>query len=74
MAQIDAVVGDIGTQAVKIGMLHSPEIVHVVAQAIDRHRLSRVVLDPVMVSATGAQLIEQPAMDSLVRERLHAKG
>lgn len=68
VAQIDAVVGDIGTHAVKIGMLHSPEIVHVVAQAIDRHRLSRVVLDPVMVSATGAQLIEQPAMDSLVRE------
>lgn len=67
-AQIDAVVGDIGAHAVKIGMLHSPEIVHTVARAIDRHGLSRVVLDPVMVSATGAQLIEQPAMDSLVRE------
>lgn len=67
-AQIDAVVGDIGAHAVKIGMLHSPEIVHVVAQAVDRHGLSRVVLDPVMVSATGAQLIENPAIDSVVKE------
>lgn len=67
-AQIDAVMGDIGAHAVKIGMLHSPEIVRVVAGAIDRHGLSRVVLDPVMVSATGAQLIEQPAVDALVRE------
>jgi len=67
-AQIDAVVSDIGAHAVKIGMLHSAEIVHTVAQAIERHGLQRVVLDPVMVSATGARLIEQPAMDALVRE------
>ena len=37
--QIDAVVEDIGVDAVKIGMLHAPEIVQVVAQALDRHRL-----------------------------------
>ena len=53
-AQIDAVASDIGVHAVKIGMLHSPELVHTVAQAIDRHALPHVVLDPVMTSATGA--------------------
>lgn len=67
-AQIDAVVGDIGVHAVKIGMLHSIEVVHAVAQAIDRHALPHVVLDPVMVSATGARLIEADAEQVLVAE------
>ncbi|MFT4195586.1 bifunctional hydroxymethylpyrimidine kinase/phosphomethylpyrimidine kinase [Ottowia sp.] len=67
-AQIDAVVSDIGTHAVKIGMLHSEAVVHAVAQAIDRHALPRVVLDPVMVSATGARLIEPAAVQALVAE------
>lgn len=67
-AQIDAVASDIGVHAVKIGMLHSPELVHTVAQAIDRHALPHVVLDPVMTSATGARLIEPPAVQALVAE------
>ena len=66
--QIDAVVGDIGVHAVKIGMLHSEAVVHAVAQAIDRHTLQHVVLDPVMVSVTGARLIEASAMQALVTE------
>ncbi|MDW5444260.1 bifunctional hydroxymethylpyrimidine kinase/phosphomethylpyrimidine kinase [Polaromonas sp. SM01] len=66
--QIDAVVEDIGVDAVKIGMLHSPEIVHAVAEAIDRHVLTRVVLDPVMVATSGAVLIDNPAIAALVRE------
>lgn len=67
-AQIDAVVEDIGVDAVKIGMLHGPDVVHTVAQAIDRHQLSMVVFDPVMVATSGAQLIEADAVDRLVRE------
>ena len=66
--QIDAVVEDIGVDAVKIGMLHSPEIVHAVAHAIDRHALQHVVLDPVMVATSGAVLIEHPAIAALVLE------
>ena len=66
--QIDAVVEDIGVDAVKIGMLHSPEIVHAVASAIDRHALQNVVLDPVMVATSGAVLIDHPAIAALVRE------
>lgn len=50
-AQIDAVVQDDGVDAVKIGMLHSPDVVHVVAEAIRTYQLPHVVLDPVMVVA-----------------------
>lgn len=67
-AQIDAVVEDIGVDAVKIGMLHSPEVVSVVADAVRRHRLSKVVLDPVMVATSGDRLMAEETVDALVRE------
>jgi hydroxymethylpyrimidine/phosphomethylpyrimidine kinase len=66
--QIDAVVDDIGTDAVKIGMLHAPDIVHTVADAIDRHGLTQVVLDPVMIATSGAVLIAQEAVQALVQQ------
>jgi len=66
--QIDAVVEDIGVDAVKIGMLHSPDIVRTVAEAIDRHGLQRVVLDPVMVATSGAVLIDNPAIAALIKD------
>lgn len=66
--QIDAVLEDIGVDAVKIGMLHSPEIVQTVAEAIERHKLPNVVFDPVMVATSGAVLIDNSAVDVLVRE------
>ncbi len=67
-AQIDAVVEDIGADAVKIGMLHSAPTVRTVAAALDRHALRTVVLDPVMVATSGATLIDREAIDVLVRE------
>ena len=67
-AQIDAVVEDIGVDAVKIGMLHSAATVQAVAAAIDRHRLERVVLDPVMVATSGATLIDRLAIEVLVTQ------
>ena len=66
--QIDAVMEDIGAHAVKIGMLHAVETVQTVAEAIDRHGLKNIVLDPVMVATSGAALIENPAIEVLVRE------
>ena len=66
--QIDAVLEDIGVDAVKVGMLHSPDIVRTVAQAIDRHQIQRVVFDPVMVATSGAKLIDDPAIAVLVAE------
>lgn len=66
--QIDAVVEDIGVDAVKIGMLHSPGVVQIVAHAIDRHVLKNIVLDPVMVATSGAVLIDHPAIAALVAQ------
>jgi len=67
-AQIEAVVEDIGVDAVKIGMLHAPEVVRVVAQAIRRFGLKQVVLDPVMVATSGDRLIAAETVQVLVQE------
>jgi hydroxymethylpyrimidine/phosphomethylpyrimidine kinase len=66
--QIDAVVEDIGVDAVKIGMLHSADTVRTVTAALKRHGLDRMVLDPVMIATSGAKLIDDAAIDVLVRE------
>lgn len=65
--QIDAVVEDIGVDAVKIGMLHSAPTIETVAAALDRHHLRQTVLDPVMVATSGAALIDPSAIAALVR-------
>jgi hydroxymethylpyrimidine/phosphomethylpyrimidine kinase len=67
-AQIQSVVDDIGVDAIKIGMLHAPGIVEVVAWAIDHYQLSHVVLDPVMVATSGDRLIASETVQVLVRE------
>lgn len=66
--QIDAVVEDIGVDAVKIGMLHATEIVTVVAESIERHRLQPMILDPVMIATSGAVLIADDAVAALVQQ------
>jgi len=66
--QLQSVLDDIGVDAVKIGMLHSPEVVEVVAWAIDHYQLQKVVLDPVMVATSGDALIADETIAVLVRE------
>ena len=66
--QLQSVLDDIGVDAVKIGMLHSPEVVEVVAWAIEHYQLKRVVLDPVMVATSGDKLIADETVAVLVRE------
>ncbi|KIV85956.1 phosphomethylpyrimidine kinase [Exophiala sideris] len=63
--QIDACLSDIPCDAVKLGMLASAETIRVVADAIQRHKVSPVVLDPVMVSTSGAQLLPGDAIRNL---------
>ncbi|MBP7606108.1 MAG: bifunctional hydroxymethylpyrimidine kinase/phosphomethylpyrimidine kinase [Giesbergeria sp.] len=67
-AQIDAVAEDIGVDAVKIGMLHDPEVVRVVVKAIARHQMLQVVLDPVMVATSGDRLMADETVGVLVQE------
>jgi hydroxymethylpyrimidine/phosphomethylpyrimidine kinase len=71
LAQVRAVVADIGVDAVKVGMLGSAEIVHAVAQALDELPAGTpVVVDPVMVSESGARLLNLDAESALVAEIL----
>jgi len=63
--QIDAVLTDIGTDAVKIGMLHSPEVIATVADVLRRHHAANIVLDPVMVAKSGDKLLQDDAVQAL---------
>lgn len=63
--QIDAILSDIGADAIKIGMLHSTKVVNLVAEMIEKYEIRNVVLDPVMVSTSGHKLIEDDAIESI---------
>jgi hydroxymethylpyrimidine/phosphomethylpyrimidine kinase len=69
-AQIEAVAGDIGADAVKTGMLATTAIVEAVAGAIRALDLPNVVVDPVMVAKGGARLLEDDAVAALRSELL----
>jgi hydroxymethylpyrimidine/phosphomethylpyrimidine kinase len=64
-AQIDAVFADLDVGAVKIGMLGNAAAAAAVASGLDHHRPRNVVLDPVLVASTGADLIRADAIDAL---------
>jgi hydroxymethylpyrimidine/phosphomethylpyrimidine kinase len=68
-AQIDAVADDLPIAAVKTGMLFEAGVVDAVAGTLRRRDLPNVVVDPVMVSKSGARLLEEDAVEAL-RERL----
>jgi hydroxymethylpyrimidine/phosphomethylpyrimidine kinase len=68
-AQIDAVVADIGADAVKTGMLASAPIIEVVAAKVREHRLPNLVVDPIMVAKSGAPLLRQEAV-AILRDLL----
>ena len=64
-AQIEAVVTDIGADAVKTGMLASTAIIECVASEIQRHGVTQLVVDPVMVAKSGDTLLREDAVQSL---------
>jgi len=68
--QLDCVCDDIRVDAVKIGMLSRPEVIQAVREGIDRHGLTNVVLDPVMVAKSGDKLLADEAIDALRTELL----
>ena len=68
-AQMDAVLSDIGTDAVKIGMLFSPELIRTVADGLRRHGAKNIVLDPVMVAQSGDKLLQDEAV-AAIKEHL----
>mgnify|MGYP001183628565 FL=1 len=68
-AQIDAVFSDLAVDAVKVGMLSQPAVIDAVAAGLVRHGQAKVVLDPVMVAASGDPLIADRSV-AVLRERL----
>ncbi len=68
VAQIEAVVEDIGADAVKTGMLFNAGIISAVAQTVGRLQLPNLVVDPVMVAESGATLLEPEAVDTYKNE------
>lgn len=67
-AQINAVLSDIGADAIKIGMLHSSELILAIKAELQKFGTKNIVLDPVMVSTSGHKLIEDEAIETLIRE------
>ncbi|MCW3804643.1 bifunctional hydroxymethylpyrimidine kinase/phosphomethylpyrimidine kinase [Plebeiibacterium marinum] len=63
--QMTAVLEDIGTDIVKIGMLHNSETIVSVHQILTQFQISNIVLDPVMVSTSGKTLLKQDAIITL---------
>jgi hydroxymethylpyrimidine/phosphomethylpyrimidine kinase len=64
-AQLDAVWDDIGVDAAKTGMLFSKRLIDVVADFLHAHRVPLVV-DPVMVASSGAKLLQDDAVETLI--------
>jgi len=66
--QIDSVLSDIGADAIKTGMLSNEEIIKVVSEKIRQYQMKKVVVDPVMISKSGAFLLRKEARDALIKK------
>lgn len=65
IAQMEAVFDDITFGAVKIGMLHSSEVIDAVQSTLARYKIQNIILDPVMVATSGDNLINDAAIERL---------
>ena len=64
-AQIDAIMADIGADAVKTGMLPGADIIRCVAERLEHHALSPAVVDPVLVNSAGVRLFNDAALEAV---------
>jgi hydroxymethylpyrimidine/phosphomethylpyrimidine kinase len=64
-AQLEAVFGDIGADAIKIGMLYSGELIETIVEQLKKHGAENIVLDPVMAAQSGDTLIRSEAIDTM---------
>ncbi|MFV0505645.1 MAG: bifunctional hydroxymethylpyrimidine kinase/phosphomethylpyrimidine kinase [Bacteroidales bacterium] len=68
IGQISSVLDDIGTDAIKIGMLHSSELILGIKNILTLHKVRNIVLDPVMFATSGDSLLMDEAVLTLQRE------
>lgn len=65
VGQIKSVLDDIGADAIKIGMLHSSELIIAVQETLAKYKIKNIVLDPVMVATSGDRLLQEEAIATL---------
>ena len=65
VGQIRSVLDDIGADAIKIGMLHSSELIRAVKETLADYAIRNIVLDPVMVATSGDALLQRDAVATL---------
>ena len=66
--QIRSVLDDIGADAIKIGMLHSSELIRAIRATLADYMIKNIVLDPVMVATSGDKLLQDEAIETLQHE------
>lgn len=67
-AQLEAIYADMGTDAVKIGMVYSAEIAHEIAAKLREYTVDNIVLDPVMIATSGDSLLTDDTIETLISE------
>lgn len=67
-AQLNAVIEDIKPDTIKIGMVHTPELVNVIAETLKRYPDIPAVFDPVMIATSGDRLIEESTIEAIIAE------
>lgn len=66
--QIEAVLDDIVPQAIKIGMVHTPQLVETIVNTLNKYPKIPIVFDPVMVATSGHRLIEEETIITIVEK------
>lgn len=66
--QLEAIFTDIRPQAVKIGMVADPELIHIIAQTLEKYQAEHIVIDPVMAASSGTQLQRSATIHALTSE------
>jgi len=66
--QIESILDDIFPDAIKIGMVHTPELVETIAKTLGKYKNVPIVFDPVMVATSGHRLIEEKTIKTIIEK------
>ncbi len=66
ISQIDAVLSDMGADSIKTGMLYSSTAISAVSRGLREYAVSGIIIDPVMISKTGAVLLRDDAISAMI--------
>lgn len=68
--QLETIFDDIVPDAIKIGMVHTAELVEAIVSTLKRHKNIPIIFDPVMVATSGDRLIQEETIDSIIQKLL----